>query len=80
MPNANDWHMPRLYHRIHDHLKKKGFTDQQAWAIATNAVRKGCLSGDTNWPGKQEMGAISRARYCAAYAEWQKNRAKANAS
>lgn len=67
-------HMPRLHHRIHDHVMKAGkFTDSAAWAIAVDAVAKGCKSGDTNFPGKQTMGAVSRARYCAAYAEWKKN-------
>lgn len=65
-------HMPRLYHRIHDHLVKKGFTDKQAWAIAVEAIAKGCTTGDTNFPGKQEMGTIGRTRYCNAYREWRR--------
>lgn len=64
--------MPELYDRIHDHLVKKGMSDSHAWAVTVNAVRKGCLTGDTNFPGRQDMGAISRARYCAAYAQWKK--------
>lgn len=65
--------MPALHHRIHDHLIAKGFTDSAAWAIATDSVAEGCRTGDTNFPGKQQMNPISRAEYCAAYAEWKTN-------
>jgi hypothetical protein len=64
--------MPALYERIHKHLKRKGMTDSHAWAVATNAVRKGCLTGDTNFPGKQDMNPISRKQFCTAYAKWKK--------
>lgn len=65
--------MPALHHRIHDHLIAKGFTDSAAWAIAVDSVAKGCATGDVNFPGVQQMNAISRAEYCAAYAEWKAN-------
>lgn len=65
--------MPRLHHRIKNHLIKKGFTESQAWAIAVSSVAKGCATGDTNFPGKQSMNKISRAEYCKAWAEWKKN-------
>lgn len=65
--------MPELYDRIHKHLVEKGMEEGRAWAVTVNAVRKGCLSGDVNFPGKQDMNPISRAKYCAAYAEWRKS-------
>lgn len=70
MPGKNT--MPALHERIHDHLVRKGMTDSVAWATAVNAVRKGCRTGDTNFPGKQEMNEISRTEYCKAYAAWKK--------
>lgn len=69
--------MPALYDRIHDHLVAKGMSDSHAWAVTVNAVRKGCLTGDTNFPGRQDMNAISRAEYCEAYAQWAKKHPKA---
>lgn len=73
MPGKKKTHMPALHERIHDHLVRKGFSDSHAWATAVNAVRKGCETGDTNFPGKQEMGKISRTRYCNAYKQWLKS-------
>lgn len=64
---------PPLYHRIVKHLMAKGMSESHAWATAVNAVRKGCLEGDANFPGKNEFGPIARAKYCAAYAQWKKN-------
>lgn len=67
---------PPLYHRIVKHLMAKGFSESHAWATANRAVAKGCLEGDTNFPGRQDMGPISRARYCAAYAAWKRSHPK----
>ena len=71
-------HMPQLYNRIHDHIARKNpsWSDSRVWATTVQAVAKGCLTGDTNFPGKQEMGPIGRARYCAAYASWKKSHPK----
>ena len=71
MPNRA--HMPRLYHRIHDHVKRKGVSDSVAWAIAVKAVAKGCLEGEADFPGRNQFGAVARARYCAAYTQWKKS-------
>jgi hypothetical protein len=66
--------MPELYDRIHDHIKRAnpGWSDSRVWATTVRAVAKGCATGDVNFPGKQNMNAVSRARYCAAYAQWKK--------
>lgn len=73
MPNDKRPSMPRLYHRIHDHLVAKGMPSGRAWAVAVNAVRKGCLSGDLNFKGLQSMSKPKRAEWCAAYAQWKKS-------
>lgn len=67
--------MPDLHERIKKHVCKDnpGWTESRCWAVAVDAVRRGCLTGDTNFPGKQEMNAVSRAQYCKAYAEWKKS-------
>ena len=66
-------HMPALHERIRNHIVKSGYPAKYAWGAAVNAVRKGCLTGDVNFPGKQSMNAVSRAEYCKAYREWKKN-------
>ncbi len=68
--------MPKLYHRIHDHLVAKGMPSDRAWAVAVNAVRKGCLTGDLNFKGLQSMDKGKRAAWCAAYAAWKKTHPK----
>jgi hypothetical protein len=70
--------MPALYDRIHDHIKaaNPSWPDSRVWATTVRAVAKGCLTGDVNFPGKQNMNPISRAKYCAAYAEWKRNHPK----
>ncbi len=74
--------MPKLYHRIVDHLKKLGFPPSSAWPIAVESVAIGCLKGETNLPRpgkkgeKQKLGKAARARYCSAYKEWKTNHPK----
>lgn len=64
---------PPLYHRIVKHLMAKGMSESHAWATAVNMVRKGCLTGDLNFPGLQHMDKGKRADWCAAYTAWKKN-------
>lgn len=66
-------HMPKLYHRIHKHLVAAGMSEDRAWAVTVNAVRKGCLTGDLNFKGLQKMDKGKRAEWCAAYAQWKKS-------
>lgn len=76
MPNRP--HMPALYHRIFDHIKaeKPSWSDSRVWATVVRAVAKGCLTGDVNFPGRQKMGAVKRAEWCRAYAQWKKSHPK----
>ena len=71
--------LPRYIKRIAKHVKMNGYTESQSIAIAVNAAKKMCASGDTNWPGKQSVSAGSRAEACKAVAEWEAKKAKAKA-
>lgn len=75
---ANRAGMPALYNRVHDAIKRKnpGWTDSRVWATTVSAIAKGALTGDTNFPGRQDMGPIARAEYAAAYAQWKKSHPK----
>lgn len=66
-------HLPKLYHRIHRHLVEKGMSESHAWAVTVNMVRKGCLEGDLNFKGIQQMSKPKRAEWCKAYAEYKKS-------
>lgn len=61
-------HLPPYIKRIAKHLKSKGMDESRAIATAWNAAKKMCATGDTNWPGHQEVNAGSRAEACAAVA------------
>jgi 2'-5' RNA ligase len=71
--------LPKFIKRIRNHLIKKGMAMSRAIATAVNVVKKMCASGDTNWPGKQNVNAGSRAEACAASAEWEAKKAKSHA-
>lgn len=71
--------LPSYIKRISRHLRKEGYTESQAIAIAVNAAKKMCATGDVNFPGKQNVNAKSRAEACKAVAEWNAKRAKARA-
>lgn len=71
--------LPRFIKRISKHLRKKGMTESHAIATAVNVVKKMCASGDTNFPGKQNVNAKSRAQACAAVAQWEAKKAAARA-
>lgn len=49
-----------------------------AFAVAIEAARKGCATGDLNWPGAQQVNAGSRAEMCAAVALWEQMKAAAH--
>jgi hypothetical protein len=71
--------LPKYIKRIEKHLLAKGMDESQAIATAVNVVKKMCATGDTNFPGAQEVNAESRAEACAAVAEWEAKKAKAGA-
>lgn len=66
--------------RAAEHLHGKGMPTGRAIAVAVNAAKKMCASGDTNAPGLQQVSAQSRAEACAAVAAWNAARAKAKAT
>lgn len=66
--------------RTAEHLQGKGMADGRAIAVAVNAARRGCASGDLNFKGAQQVNAKSRAEMCAAYAVWKAAAARAKAS
>lgn len=72
--------LPKFIKRIANHLKLKGYSDSRAIATAVNAAKKMCRTGDTNFPGKQQVNLGSRAEACAAVAQWEKMKAKSKAS
>jgi 8-oxo-dGTP pyrophosphatase MutT (NUDIX family) len=72
--------LPRKIKSVANELKKKGMGESQAIAVAVNVAKKACSSGDTNWPGKQQINAKSRGEYCAAVARWEAMKAAARAS
>src|SRR5690606_27483392 len=51
-----------------------------AIAVAVNAVKKMCATGDVNFPGKQSVNVGSRAEACAAVADWERKKAQARAT
>lgn len=67
-------HLPPYIKRIAKHLKGKGMAQGRAIATAVNAAKKMCATGDTNWPGSQQVNAGSRAEACTAVAQWRKDR------
>jgi hypothetical protein len=42
-------------------------------------VKRMCATGDTDWPGRQNVNAGSRAEACAAVADWEAKKARAHA-
>lgn len=71
--------LPSFIKRIKNHLTRKGMDTSRAIATAVNVVKKMCASGDTNWPGKQNVNAGSRAQACGAVADWERKKAQAHA-
>lgn len=71
--------LPRYIKRIAQHLQRKGMTQSHAIAVAVNAAKRMCSTGDVNFPGRQQVNAGSRAEACAAVAEWERKKAEAKA-
>lgn len=65
--------------RAAEHLRGKGMPTGIAIATAVNAAKKMCATGDTNFPGLQQVNPKSRAEACAALATWNAARARARA-
>lgn len=73
--------LPMYIRRIANHLhQEKGMTIGHAIAVAVNAVRRMCGTGDLNFKGKQNVNAASRAEACAAVASWERKKASARVS
>lgn len=66
--------------RTAEHLQGKGMSEGHAIAVAVNAAQRMCESGDTNFPGAQQVNPGSRAEACAAYARWNAAKARAKAA
>lgn len=71
--------LPPYIKRISKHLTRKGMSKSHAIATAVNVVKKMCATGDTNWPGKQQVNAGSRTRACSAVQRWEAMKAAAKA-
>lgn len=64
------WHKSWAYRAAkHLHYDAK-MPIGRAIAVAINAARKGCATGDLNWPGRQSTNPVSRAEMCASVATW----------
>lgn len=72
--------LPGYIKRIARHVRSKGYSESQSIAIAVNAAKKMCSSGDANFPGRQNVNPGSRAEACAAVAEWEAKKAKTKTS
>jgi hypothetical protein len=70
--------LPKFIKRIAKHLTAKGMAKSRAIATAVNVVKKMCASGDTNFPGKQNVNAGSRAEACGAAADWERKKAQSH--
>lgn len=68
--------LPSYIKRIAKHLQDDGMDESRAIATAVNAAKKMCSTGDTNFPGKQEVNPGSRAEACAAVADWERKKAQ----
>lgn len=71
--------LPSYIKRISKHLRQKGYTESQSIAIAVNAAKRMCASGDLNFKGLQSVNAGSRAEACAAVASWEAKKAASHA-
>jgi hypothetical protein len=69
--------LPKYIERIAKHLHfEEGMPVGRAIATAVNIVKRMCATGDTNWPGMQQVNPKSRAEACKAVAEWEAKKAK----
>lgn len=65
--------------RTAEHLKGKDMPEGRAIPVAVNAAKRMCSSGDTNFPGAQQVNAGSRAQACAAVKTWETAKARSKA-
>lgn len=85
VPGKQNWvdragGLPNYIERIAVHVHAGGKDIGHSIAIAVNAAKKMCASGDTNFKGKQNVNAASRGQACAAVAEWERKKAGARVS
>lgn len=66
-------------HRAATHLVDKGNATGHAIATAINAAKKGCATGDLNFPGLQSVNAGSKAEMCASVSLWEAMKAASHA-
>jgi hypothetical protein len=71
--------LPDYIDRIAVHLVEKGMSRSHAIAVAVNAAKRMCATGDLNFPGSQNVNPGSRAEACKAVAEWEAKKAKSHA-
>lgn len=83
VPGKQNWvdnagGLPKYIERIAVHLhEEKGYDIGRSIAVAVNACKRMCASGDLNFKGTQNVNAKSRSEACAAIAEWNEKRMKA---
>lgn len=71
--------LPGPIDKIRKALEKEGTETSRAIATAVNVVKKGCATGDLNFPGKQQVNVGTQAQWCAATAEWEAKKASSHA-
>lgn len=80
-PGESNWvdkagGLPSYIERIAKHLHAdSGMTISRAIAVAVNAAKRMCATGDLNFSGKQSVNPGSRAQACKAVAEWEAKKA-----
>lgn len=78
-PTRAAWHRSWIYRAAIDLHEQKGMPVGRAIAVAVNAAKKGCATGDLNWSGRQSVNPKSRAEMCAAVTLWNAMRAQSKA-
>lgn len=72
--------LPPVIKKVSDHLVTKGMDRSRAIATAVNVVKRWCASPDgLNFPGMQKVTGVTRAKGCAAVADWEAKKARAHA-
>lgn len=64
------WHRSWIYRAAKHLVADKGMGTGRAIAVAVNAAKKGCATGDLNWSGKQSVNPKSKAEMCASVKLW----------
>ena len=72
--------LPKYIKKIADAVQKEtGKSEGNSIAIAVNACKKMCKTGDLNFPGDQDVNPGSKAKACKAIEEWEAKKAEAKA-